>query len=358
MKQKLDVRHVASVAENNWAEIFKVLAPDLEDAIARPGRHGPCPLHGGTDGFRLFRDVHKTGGGICNQCGPFADGFALIQSLNGWRFRETLEAVAACVGIERSDSRNIPPVRRRRFRENEATHDAAQARRKLRQVWEASVSLHDPSAEPLRRYLSSRGQLQMALSNSKVIRFHPGLPYYDEDHVLLGHFPAMVSLVRDRTGEAGSIHRTYLTQDGQKADVPKAKKLMVPHYGPGTLGGGAIPLNEHHGMLGLAEGIETALSVTLATGIPTWSCVSATMLERFEPPENVHTIIVWADKDLSGAGQKAAASLKLRMWELGKTCCIMSPPGEVPEGSKSIDWNDVLLRKGVSGFPRRRERAA
>ena len=60
------------------------LAPPLKAALDRKGKHVPCPVHGGRDGFRIFPDVAETGGGICNTCGSFANGFALLMWINGW----------------------------------------------------------------------------------------------------------------------------------------------------------------------------------------------------------------------------------------------------------------------------------
>jgi phage/plasmid primase-like uncharacterized protein len=62
----LDRNLVRTQARGHWRAILQPLAPALEPALERPGRHGPCPIHGGADGFRLFRDVNETGGGICN----------------------------------------------------------------------------------------------------------------------------------------------------------------------------------------------------------------------------------------------------------------------------------------------------
>lgn len=40
----------------NWDAVLAGLAPELAAALSRKGRHVPCPVHGGRDGFRLFRD--------------------------------------------------------------------------------------------------------------------------------------------------------------------------------------------------------------------------------------------------------------------------------------------------------------
>ena len=47
------------------------LAPALEPALSRVGRHVACPVHGGTDGFRLFRDADRRAGVCATPAGPF-----------------------------------------------------------------------------------------------------------------------------------------------------------------------------------------------------------------------------------------------------------------------------------------------
>ena len=109
---------------------------------------------------------------------------------------------------------------------------------------------------------------------------------------------------------------------------------------------GGQPVN---GVLGVAEGMETAMSAIKCYGIPTWSAVSATILANFEPPEGVHTLIIWADRDRSLTGQKVAQILKDRMKEKNIDAHIMIPMR--PIKGKSVDWNDVLRNEGIMGLP-------
>ncbi|ECS4958781.1 zinc-binding protein, partial [Salmonella enterica subsp. enterica serovar Typhimurium] len=46
---------VREAANGNWLFILAALAPHLEPALRKPGRHVSCPIHGGKDGFRLFK---------------------------------------------------------------------------------------------------------------------------------------------------------------------------------------------------------------------------------------------------------------------------------------------------------------
>jgi P4 family phage/plasmid primase-like protien len=89
--------YVKGRAAGRWVEILSALAHVSSDYLT--GRHGPCPKCGGTDRWR-WTNLDDGGGGICNQCGKFGDGFALLQSLCGWDAKETLRRVAEHLGCQ------------------------------------------------------------------------------------------------------------------------------------------------------------------------------------------------------------------------------------------------------------------
>ncbi len=96
----------------------------------------------------------------------------------------------------------------------------------------------------------------------------------------------------------------------------------------------------------MAESIETALSVVVATGLPCWACICAHGLEVVEIPDRVREVLIFADKDRSNTGQCSAAKLAQRLQADGITVCVMSIREEIPDAAKSIDCNDLLCRYG------------
>lgn len=340
MEKHIEVHEVRARASGRWLDLLGALAPALAPALGRIGRHVPCPVHGGTDGFRLFRDADLTGGGVCNTCGTFPDGFALLMWVNRWSFPEALRSVAHALGLAAErvpEPRAVPSHRPRpRERDRESVIEA------LNRVWQQSLNPTDRRASPLRAYLSRRG-LSGARLDSEVVRFHPALGYWqrnDRDEAeLIGRFPAMVALVTGADGMPVTVHRTYLAADGRKAPVAEPKKLMG--YPGHRLVGGAIRLTAPGPVLGVAEGIETALAVHRRTGMPVWSAVSAGLLARLEPPAGTSLVVVWADRDRSGAGEAAALSLRERLLRQGISVAVHVPPGPIPAGAKGIDWADV-----------------
>lgn len=217
--------------------------------------------------------------------------------------------------------------------------EAAQKREAILSVWNAALPLTDPQSEPAMRYLSSRKIKPK--SSIDALRFHPSLPYYGSDKKLVGHFPCLVAKVTNADNEMISVHRTFLTADGKKAPVEKVKKMMrVPN--DVKFEGATIQLCPCHQVLGIAEGIETALSVMRLYRIPCWSVISDNGVRGFVMPEGVTELHVFADKDRSGAGQEAAKALDEAMKAKGITLHIHFPEEPIPDGAKGVDFNDVL----------------
>ncbi|ODS02496.1 hypothetical protein AUC71_15025 [Methyloceanibacter marginalis] len=129
-----------------------------------------------------------------------------------------------------------------------------------------------------------------------------------------------------------TIHRTWLARDGLgKADFDKNKMALS------EWSGGVIRLAPIAAVLGVAEGIETALSVTQLTGIACWSAMAAGNFEKIELPPGVREVHAFADDDPAGID---AAMRAVRRWEAAGLETYMRLP---PEGFN--DYNDVLTGK-------------
>ncbi len=181
------------------------------------------------------------------------------------------------------------------------------------------------------RYLRARGVVP---PSSPDLQFHPDLVHWDSRR----GFPGLVAIVRDLGGQRIAIHRTYLTDDGVKAQVEKPRMMLGP------VAGGAVRLApvSDGAALGLSEGIETGLAVmTACAGLPVWVTLSATNLEQVRLPAEAKRIVILADHDVSGAGQRAAETAARRLRGEGREVTIALPP--VP----GQDFNDLLLRAGA-----------
>jgi phage/plasmid primase-like uncharacterized protein len=356
MGKAIDAQELAVQCAGRWPDILQGVAPDLNKAVSayKQGdrvrmRGVPCPVHRGKDGFKLFRDADETGGGICNTCGGKRNGFAVIEWVNGWTYRETLEAVAEYVGYTSFSQYRRP--QRRQVHPPKATKPKVDPQKEkrnlyfLRKAFSERVPLDDPAATPARRYFAKRGtpleSLPWPLEN---VFFHPDL--YFEEGV---SSPAILEVVYDTQGKPVTLHRIFITDEGEKAFGGQSKRAM-PYSGYRSMSGGYVPLAPiYNGLIGVAEGMETAMAVMRGTHLPCWTTINAVNLERIVLPEAVKWVIIWGDRDRKGRGQEAANNLLSRMKEEGRQSIMVFPPDL--GGEKGTDWNDVLTQKGSKAFP-------
>jgi putative DNA primase/helicase len=145
----------------------------------------------------------------------------------------------------------------------------------------------------------------------------------------------MVALVQHVNDGPVAIHRTYLAIDGsQKAS------FRDPRLSLGPVGGAAVRLAQatEHQPLVIAEGIETAASVMLTTGHPVWAALSEGGIRKLvlPPLPLAATVIIAADNDLNGVGERAAWIAAERWVNEGRRVKVALP--KVP----GTDFNDVL----------------
>jgi phage/plasmid primase-like uncharacterized protein len=123
-------------------------------------------------------------------------------------------------------------------------------------------------------------------------------------HPSSGHVgPALVALLTDfETGDARSLHMTWLGEGGKKADVSPPRRLLAGHAKAGAVCR-LWPDEFVTCGLGLAEGIETALS--LAHGYePAWAAIDAGNLSALPVLLGIECLLIACDRD--PAGEKAA----------------------------------------------------
>ena len=290
---------IGQIAKGNWRSILISLG--VGEQYLR-NRHGPCPICGGKDRFR-WDDQHGQGGYICGSCGG-GDGFMLAQKVTGLSFKEiaaVIEQQAGQRGDWEAKGPNMEEVRQR---------DA------LRRVWEGSG---EPMADgPVGRYL---GQRVGCLWPSNAIReaIHKG-------------WPLMVCRILTAEGDrAVNLHLTAITWDGRKRDIVQPKKVM-----PGKLPDGcAIRLGPTKPVMGVAEGIETAISAAIMFDMPVWACVNGNLLSKWIPPVEAEQITVFGDNDVNFTGQAKAFHLANRLEvQFKRRVQVMIPPVQ------GQDWND------------------
>jgi putative DNA primase/helicase len=252
-------------------------------------KHGPCPMCGGKDRWRFDdRDGHGTW--ICNQCGA-GDGVSLVMKAKGWDFKTAAEEIEKLMGDVEPKAPKVAP-------------DPKQQLEDMRGMWRRAK----PPGELVHRYLRSRG--------------------IDGEYCNLGElWREMVALMRAPDGQGCMVHRTLLTADGRRDS-----RLFMP----GTIpDGAAVRLMPHGDVLGIAEGIETALSASILFEIPCWAALNTSLLKKWTPPADVKRVVIFGDCDANFAGHAAAYELARRLAE--KVSVSVEIPRQI-----GTDWNDVL----------------
>jgi putative DNA primase/helicase len=203
--------------------------------------------------------------------------------------------------------------------------DRAQRIEFARRIWTAA---RDVRATPVERCLADRGintPLPPSLRYAPRCRHPSGI-----------YLPAMVARVEGLDGDLIAVHRTYLEHDASGVWHRRDRASL------GSVGGGAVRLAPAAETLLVTEGIETALAAMQATMQATWAALSTSGIVALVLPSMVRTVVICADNDENGAGQRAARAAAQRWLAEGRRVRIAMPsqPGR--------DMADVLL----AGRPR------
>lgn len=321
---RIDAKSIKEKALGRWLDILPMLDARLTDAVQRVGKHVPCPVHGGKDGFRLFAE--ENGGGACNTCGTFADGFAVLQWLRGCSFYESLRLVA-----ELLNNGTVPdqPASTAPMRESQPASEHGNGYKgAIKYLLDTSSRTPNRAA---RAYYERRGIAQTSEFITNSLKYHDSADvYHSGKRVVLNgkplRYPCILGLARNAHGVTG-LHQIYLTKDGANA-AAEISQIVGSEYSKkrmiGQFTGTAVRLAKADKTLIVCEGIETALSIRLLTGSSSIAaCGTAALLAGVDVPDCVEHLLIYADND--DAGLIAAEKLKAR--ESGKrTVEIYTPP--------------------------------
>ena len=174
------------------------------------------------------------------------------------------------------------------------------------------------------RYLARR---RCPMPDHDVVE-HPGLWHAPSGK----RWPAMVAIVTD----ACTVEPiTYVAPDGSgKAPVDRPRLLMKG----GRKSGGVVRLFEDAEVttgLGIAEGIETALSAVAAGFTPVWSTNDAGNMAAFPVLPGIECLTVFVDHD--GAGKAAFDQVARRWLAAGREVRRVLPP------DPKTDFNDLVV---------------
>ena len=306
-------------AQGRWRGILMGLGFDRK---LLSGKHGACPIcDKGIDRFR-WDDREGRGTYICSTCGA-GNGVDLVMNWKHVDFVEAKRMIEGQIGTAPLDAPR-------------AVRDDAAAKRAMTALWTRARPLDGQDVAS--RYLRARGLALAALPPSlKVV---DDLPYSDGDREPKS-YPAMLAKFVAPDDKSAILHRTYLAEPGVKAPVETVRKMMaglVP-------AGGAVRLSAAEETMGVAEGIETAMSAAEIWDVPVWAALNSGALTKFKPPKIAKHIIIFADSDSSFGGQNAGFALAYRLKTEGFNVEVRTPMF-TDTGEKS-DWNDMAERKAA-----------
>lgn len=202
-------------------------------------------------------------------------------------------------------------------------------------IWDRAFVGKD---SPVHDYLRGRG---IKLPVSDQLRYLPRLKHTPSGQT----FRVMVGRIADARGFRG-IQRTYidnthpvkanaLDKDGE----PYKMKLTL-----GAMGGGAVRLRMPGDVLGLAEGIETALSASQIYAMPVWATLSAHRLDKIEIPNCVRFLHIFGDSGT--VGQREAFAAADHYERKGLHVEIVFPAAHFKTADKA-DFNSVITEQAA-----------
>ncbi|MDF3882672.1 primase-helicase zinc-binding domain-containing protein [Cupriavidus basilensis] len=315
------------------------------------GKPGPCPMCGGNDRF-TYDNKSGRGDWVCRQCAngnPMAgDAILLICRYTGMSFLELAHVVEG--GPAPAIVRPAHPAIR-----NRGMTDTAKAQR-IERVWSSAKPL--VPGDGAMRYLAARVPGLVAPRPSAL---RLAMMDYRHEGAVLGRYPTIVAQFTLPDGRMATVHRTTLDQaKPAKAVIVTADGEILPAKRNDVtalpLAGGAVRLMPpRDGVLGVAEGLETAYAAHMLYGVPTWNCLNRVLLHRFVVPQGmgIHTLHIFADFDEvdpktgKSPGMADALALAKRIRGEGLTVHVHRP---MVRGTDFCDqWLTANRLQGIAG---------
>lgn len=263
----------------NWGKVFNYYG--LPPITGNHHFKGKCPICEAKGKFRID-DKNGQGTYIC-KCSS-GTGWSLLEKTQGKDFKTLAREIDGILGNTYngvSQPRDIT--------------QSEKIRNKVLNKFNKLKLLNGTNASI---YFKNRGIEAHEINN---VRF------CENDKTPDGMFSAIYSIASDSKGNACYLHRTFL--DGsKKADIKNNKKMLslqedtYLEHAQSV----AIRLSDVSSTLGIAEGIETALSCKQKYKCNTWATLNASLMKRFIAPKGVKHLIIFADTDSNLTGHASA----------------------------------------------------
>lgn len=188
-----------------------------------------------------------------------------------------------------------------------------------RSIWDGlQAHLWGPSLA----YLQRRG----IAGASAALRHDPAAIYTDEGGQRRTA-PALTILFSDEDGDR-AIQRVFLTADGHKLPIADNKRFL------GLRAGATARLTPPARIIGIAEGVEDAMSVTALYDVPCWAAGGIENYRNLTFPPEVQRIVLFTQH--GPEAERAIGRGRANLTEKQRTLDIAFPEAE-------MDWNDMLV---------------
>ena len=306
-------------------EFIKSVIPAVLDYYGLPPvtgiRHykGECPICNKRGKFRID-NKNNTGSYICT-CSS-GDIWKLLQEVTGKDFKTLAHEIDQTFGNEFKPDKNYQaPIS------------------KEEQHVKRFTNIKNIKGTAVETYLNGRGIHALPEMSVK-------LSQAEWDHEYNRSFVTMYSIATDDQMNIAYAHKTYL-ENGVKAGVDKAKKITTitklhsncEHCNTTHSPSVAIKLFAAGDTLGIAEGIETALSASQQYKLPVWAVMNASFMESFKAPAGVKHLIIYADNDVNGRGLAAAFKCANKNYQSNNDVTRVTV--KWPE-TYGVDFNDMI----------------
>lgn len=250
----------------------------------------------------------------------------LIRCHAGCHWRDVMDAlIFRGLWPDREDrgSPNAPMAPAARRPSVEIPDDDELRRRDIaRGIWSKSTPIYGTDAET---YLRWRAIDQIW---PPTLRFAPALRHPEGQRP----WPALVGAIQDAGGRICAVQRIFLNPGGAGKPEGITRKMTL-----GPMRDGAVRLGRVGRVLGIAEGIETAMSCRQIYSLPVWAACGAARMHQLHIPDEVEHLIIFGDP--GAPGEAAALRCQQAYRGLVDAVDVEMPPPDIG------DWNDHLQIK-------------
>ncbi|MDM5138012.1 hypothetical protein OB953_20780 [Aeromonas salmonicida] len=330
MNHNINAAAVTAAAHGQWREILTANGIKLPE----PKKHGPCPICGGKDRFRLEeRKAEKAARGVwvCSHCDcKGGDGLSLYQQATGQSMSEAIRSLASYLGL--SGSMSAADHARIEKQRQKAAKDAEQQRQKEARQREAAAALANLMADEAliidaaeHPYLKRKGYAGFPV-------FTLARTYHHEVDGKQYSYRAGCLLHSIRDNKAEIISAELVTDGGLKTTLAGGSKAGVFIVEPPV----DMPTKEVEHLF-ICEGVATGYAIREIFGFRALGFAALTKNNMARTALIAHAlvpelpIIVCADVGAEREAEQAAASVN---------GMVSAPPSD--------DWDTYRQQQGVA----------